>query len=238
MNQKLRFLILDDEPMAIRLMEAFTNRIPYLELVKSFDVAIDALNFLENHEVDILITDIQMPGLNGLELVRSLPNPPGTIFVSAHKDFAVEGFEIDAVDYLIKPVTFERFQKAVNKARSFINLRYEAQKKGRGDDPFLFIKSDNGYVRILLEEIIYFLAKGDYVSVVTREQKNILWRITMAEVENKIQSSHFMRVHKSYIININYIVSVHRGFIKLTNNFEIPLSKLFKPKLAQRIGIG
>jgi DNA-binding LytR/AlgR family response regulator len=224
--------------MAIKLLEAFVDKISYLELMESFDDASDALNFLESHEIDILFTDIQMPEINGLEMVRSLPNPPVTIFVSAHRDFAAEGFETDAIDYLIKPVTFHRFQKAVNKARDFINLRLEAQKKSATNDPFLFIKSDNGYIRVLLEEIIYFLAKGDYVSVITREQKKLLWRITMAEIENKVHSSHFMRVHKSYIININYIVSVHAGYINMVDNIEIPLSKSYKPRLAQRIGIG
>ncbi|MEO6814915.1 MAG: response regulator, partial [Ginsengibacter sp.] len=128
MNRKLQCLIVDDEIMGIRLLEAFVNKINYLELAGSFGDAADALNFLENQDIDILFTDIQMPGMNGLELIRSLPHPPVTIFVSAHRDFAPEGFETDAIDYLVKPVTFQRFEKAVEKARNYLLLKFEAEK--------------------------------------------------------------------------------------------------------------
>lgn len=237
MNQKLQCLIVDDETMGIRLMEAFVNKINYLELAGSFDDAADALNFLESRDIDILFTDIQMPGINGLELVKSLPHPPVTIFVSAHRDFAPEGFETDAIDYLVKPITFGRFEKAVNKARNFIHLQLEAEKNKVHEDPFLFVKSDNGYLKILFEDIIYFQAKGDYVLVVTGQKSDILWRITMYDLENKLPDINFVRVHKSYIVNINSILSVYPGSLKLMNQLEIPLSKYYKAELNKRIGI-
>lgn len=237
MNRKLRCLIVDDEPMGIKLMEAFLHKINYLELAGSFDDAADALGFLKEQEIDILFTDIQMPGMSGLDLVKSLPHPPVTIFVSAHRDFAPEGFETDAIDYLVKPVTFGRFEKAVNKARNFIHLQFDAEKNTIHDDPFLFVKSDNGYLKILFEEIIYFQGKGDYVLLVTRQKNDILWRITMSDLENKLPAIHFIRAHKSYIVNINSILSVYPGHLKLINQLEIPLSKFYKAELSKRIGI-
>jgi DNA-binding LytR/AlgR family response regulator len=227
----------DDEPMGIKLMEAFVNKINYLELACSYDDPTDALNFLKKEEVDIVFTDIQMPGMNGLSLVKSLPNPPLIIFVSAHRDFVPEGFETDAVDYLVKPVTFPRFEKAVDKARNHFSLKFEAEKNAIGRDPFLFVKSDNGYLKILFEDIIYFQAKGDYVLVVTKEKKDILWRITMSELENKLPVIHFIRAHKSYIVNINSILSVYPAHLELINKMKIPLSKSYKAELNKRIGI-
>jgi DNA-binding LytR/AlgR family response regulator len=218
-------------------MEAFVNKINFLELAGSFDVAADALNFLEHRDIDILFTDIQMPGINGLELVKSLPNPPVTIFISAHRDFAPEGFEADAVDYLVKPVTFPRFEKAVTKARNYLFLRFEAEKNSSADDPFLFVKSDNGYLKVLLEDIIYFQAKGDYVLIVTRQKKDVLWRTTMAKLEDKLTSQQFIRVHKSYIVNINMIHLLYQNRIELVNKTEVPLSKFYKADLDKRTGI-
>lgn len=237
MNRKLQCLVVDDEMMGIRLLEAFIRKISYLELAGSFDDASNALNYLENHDIDILLTDIQMPGINGLELVKSLPRPPVTIFISAHRDFAPEGFEIDAVDYLVKPVTFPRFEKAVTKAKNYLFLRFEAEKNHGLKAPYLFVKSDNGYLNVLLEDIIYFQAKGDYVLIVTRQKPDVLWRITMAELENMLPH-HFVRVHKSYIVNINMIHIVHQNYMELKNKIEVPLSKSYKTELAKRIGIG
>lgn len=237
MNRKLRCLIVDDEPVAVNLLEAFVKKINYLELEASYSDAGDALQFLEQHEVDILVTDIQMPDINGLDLVKSLVPPPVTIFVSAHRDFAADGFETDAIDYLLKPVTFPRFEKAVNKARNFIHLREEAAKSALPEDPFLFVKTDDGYLKILLDDIAYFQAKGDYVLVVKREKKDILWRITMSELEKRLSPVHFIRTHRSYIVNVNNILSVFPARIELTSHLEIPLSKFYKPELEKRIGI-
>ena len=171
MNRKLQCLVVDDETMGIRLLEAFIRKINYLELTGNFDDASNALNYLETHDIDILFTDIQMPGINGLELVKSLPRPPVTIFISAHRGFAPEGFETDAVDYLVKPVTFPRFEKAVTKAKNYLLLQFEAEKNQGLKTSSLFVKSDNGYLNVLLEDILYFQAKGDYVLIVMK-QKN------------------------------------------------------------------
>jgi DNA-binding LytR/AlgR family response regulator len=237
MNRKLRCLIVDDEPIGIELIKAYIDKLPYLQLAGWYEDAPSAIGFLQENDVDILFSDIQMPETNGLDMVNTLPNPPLTIFISAHRDFAPEGFDTEAVDYLVKPVTFQRFEKAVNKARNFIRLRLEAEKNIHADDPFLFVKSDSGFLKVLYEDIIYFQAKGDYVLVVTRQEKDILWRITMLEVENKIHSNHFVRVHRSYVVNINRIVSVHRGLLELMNHIKIPFSKSYKPEVSRRIGI-
>jgi len=237
MPKRLPILIIDDEPVAVNLLEDFVKKINYLELEASYSDAGDALQFLEQHEVDILITDVQMPDINGLDLVKSLTSPPVTIFVSAHRDFAADGFETDAVDYLLKPVTFSRFEKAVNKARNFIHLPSEAGKSAITQDPFLFVKTDDGYTKILLDDIAYFQAKGDYVLMVKREKKDILWRITMSDLEKRLSPVHFICTHRSYIINVNNILSVFPARIELTNHLEIPLSKFYKPELEKRIGI-
>lgn len=237
MNRKLRCIIVDDEPGGIKLLEAHLSKINYLESAGSFDDAATALAYLQEQDIDILFTDIQMPGMNGLDMVRSLPDPPVTIFVSAHRDFAPEGFETDAIDYLIKPVTFERFEKAVNKARDFIHLQSEAKKNTSLGNNFLFIRSEDGFLKIFFEEILYFQADGDYVSIVTAKDKEILWRITMSELENKLKGHQFIRVHKSYIVNVNSISSLKQGNIELINATKIPISKSYKEELNKRIGI-
>ena len=237
MNRKLRCIIVDDEPSAVKLMKAYVNKINYLELVGSYDDAAKALSCIEKEDFDILFTDVQMPGINGLDMVKALPNPPVVIFVSAHRDYALDGFETNAIDYLMKPVTFERFEKSVDKARNFIRFKFESEQNRISDDHFLFVKSNNSYLKILFDDIVYIQAKGDYVSIFTAEKKDLLWRIKMSELENKLNPNQFIRVHKSYIVNVNMIHLLHQNHIELIDKIEVPLSKTYKIELNKRLGI-
>lgn len=237
MNRKLRCIIVENETIGIKLIEAFVKKIAYLESGGSFEDAFTALDYLQQYDVDILITDIQMPGMNGLDMVRSLPTPPAIIFITAYRDFAPDGFDMNAVDYLIKPVNFERFEKAVTKAKDFLHGRMENTRQYQPPPEFLFLKKESGYLKLLFSEIAYIEANGDYANIYARDNTKDVIRTTMAELEEKLPVAQFIRVHKSYMVNINSIHFVHHTCIELNNKKEIPLSKNYKPEVARRMGI-
>lgn len=234
MNRKLQCLIAEDEEAGARLMEEFIKGIPYLVHAGSFEDASSALQFMEGHEVDILITDIEMPGMNGLEMVRSLPVPPAVIFTTAYRDFAPEGFDANAIDYLVKPVSFERFKKAIEKARNHL---YMQPAPASVPEDFVFVKKESGYLKLSLTDIAYIEANGDYVNIFTLKNTKTILRITMSELEDKLPASMFLRVHKSYIVNIHMVHFVYPSYIELSSRKEIPLSKNYKAEINRMMGL-
>lgn len=234
MNVNLSCIIVDDEPVGIQLIGAFLHRIPFVECRGSFEDATTALDFLKTHEVDILITDIGMPGVSGIQMVRLLPALPEVIFTTAHRDFATDGFDLDVVDYLLKPISFQRFQVAINKVRERLELRKASINRQRD---FLFIKEEDAFIKISCSDIAFMEANGDYVKIFRKDNSSLLTRKTMAEMENLLPS-HFIRVHKSYIANIESIASVSQLRITLHGGHEIPISRSYKDIVNKRMGIG
>lgn len=163
--EKLNCIIIDDEPLGREVIESFVQEIPFLGLIKSYGDPTEALLYLQNNTVDIVFSDIQMPKINGMELVKSLSNPPVIIFITAHRDFALDGFDTGATDYLVKPVRFDRFLKAVNRAKDYIALKQIPSIQQVNTDR-IFIKSEGKLVKILLNEILYVEAQGDYLKIV------------------------------------------------------------------------
>jgi two-component system, LytTR family, response regulator len=222
-------LIVDDEPMARDVLRRYIEKLPALRLIGECSNAIDALLFLQTHAVDLMFLDIRMPELMGTELVQSLRNPPKVIFTTAFKEYALDGFELDAVDYLLKPVRFERFLKAVNKAfpkqiKTHVNSLPGLEKKTGTD--FIYLRVDRKLVKIILSEILYIESAGDYVKVFIKD-KSYVTRQTISSVEAMLSDNEFIRIHRSFIISVNKIKSFTNELVEIGNK-ELPVGKLYK----------
>jgi len=242
MEQVITCLVVDDEPFARDLMENYIGRVPYLQPVAFCENAFDAINELQRQSVDLLLSDIQMPNINGIEMIRSLSNPPFVIFTTASKEHAIAGFELDAVDYLVKPISFERFLKAVNKARNHINQRQqqssntEAVKPKVNPSNHLFVKDNNKLTKILFEDIYYVEGMKDYIKIVCRD-KNIITYMRMKVMEDVLPADQFMRIHKSYIIRLQAIKSIMGNTVEVVNGQTVIISKSSRQDLKRLLGI-
>jgi DNA-binding LytR/AlgR family response regulator len=238
MSKKIKCIIVDDEPLSRELLENHIERIPFLELVKSCADAFDAIDVLQTETIELLITDIQMPRINGLELIKSLSNPPFLIFATAFSNYAIEGYDLNAVDFLLKPISFERFLKAINKAKKDIDQKgaENATANGKQQVQHLFVKDGLRLSKILFEDILYIEGMKDYIKIVTK-QRNIVTYMRMKSIEEVLPESQFIRIHKSYIIHVPAIKSVLGNSIELVNNESIIISKQHKQMLIERLGI-
>ena len=227
----IRCLVVDDEPIGREILESFVKRINFLELVAVCEDAFEALEMLEKKQVDLLLSDIQMPEINGLEFVRSLPSPPAIIFITAHDQFAVNGFEIGVVDYLLKPVSFDRFLKAINKARIQIDLQNQPSLLTNNENhDFFFIKANNKLNKILFSSILYIQSMGDYIRIYTRDETVVSYS-SMKAIQEKIPLDRFVRIHKSYLISIDAVKTVDGNTVELVNGTSLPISKSRKEAL-------
>ena len=233
--EKLRCIVLDDEPIGREIIENFVKEIDFLELVDSFDDPVKALMFLESNKVDLIFSDIQMPKITGLDLVKSLENPPIIIFITAHRDFALDGFETGATDYLVKPVRFDRFLKAVNKAKDYINLKQNSTVHQVNSDR-IFIKSDGKLTKILLDEILYVEAQGDYLKIVIQNE-TYTTLATLKSMDEVLTLPKFFRVQRSFIINLEAIRSLSGNMVELVNGKSISIALNKKEELYQLLGI-
>lgn len=237
MNPKLKCIIVEDEPAAVKLLEAFVKKLPYLDHLSSFYDADSALRYLQDHDADILITDIEMPGMSGLELAKTPEAPPAIIFITAYRDFAPEGFDISAIDYIVKPVRFDRFEKAIVKAKDFLYLHAEDQQAARYPG-FLFVKKDNGYLKLPLDEVAVIKAESDYIHIFTTDGKQHTMRKALTELRHRLPESQFVQVHRSYLVNIRSIHLIYPTSVQLSDGREIPLSRNYRQEVARRMGIG
>jgi two-component system response regulator LytT len=223
-------IAIDDEPLALQLVTGYIEKTPGLTLIKSFDNPHDAMEFLANEDVDLVFVDIQMPDLNGLELTRSFVKGPKVIFTTAYEKYALEGFKLDAVDYLLKPFSYEEFLKSVQKAQKLIRLEKRVPDKVEADNDFLFLKSEYKIKRINFNDILYIEGLKDYVKVYTRTAtKPVLSLTTMKLLESKLPPSKFMRVHRSFIVNLDKIDTIERSRIIFGKKY-IPVSEQYKDK--------
>lgn len=233
----IRCITIDDEPLAISQMENYIGKLSYLNLIGSFSGALKAFNFLQENEVDLMFVDINMPDISGIEFVKSLPNPPKVIFTTAYREYAVEGFQLDAADYLIKPISFSAFTKAVEKTRQ----RYFEQKieptNIKHDEGFLFIKSEYKIVRINLNNIKYIEGMRDYVRIHLDNDKPIMALLSMKNIIPHLPSNNFMRVHRSYIVGLNKIHTIERNRIVFDKDVYIPISDQYKDKFQEFLDV-
>jgi len=222
-------LAVDDEPLALDLLEDNIRKIASLKLLRKCSNAIEANQFLQEHSVDLLFLDIQMPGISGIQFLQGLSKtPPMVIFITAYEKYAIEGYNLDVVDYLLKPVSFERFLKAINKASD--KFKGKAQPNVVSND-YLFVNSEYNLVRIDLNDIAYVEGLKDYVKIfLLSAPRPVITRMSMKALEEKLPSERFVRVHKSFIVSINKIDSIRKGRISLLKAL-IPISEHFKDNL-------
>jgi two-component system LytT family response regulator len=218
---QLKCIAIDDEPLALELIRQYVDRVPELQLVQTFDDAITGGEFLRANTVDLLFIDINMPDITGIELVRSLKNKPATIFTTAYKKFAFEGFELEAVDYLLKPISFERFLKAVKRVIDFHAVKYPAKTS---TSEHFFVRSEYRMVKIELDEIDYIEGLEDYIKIHLANAKPVLTLMTLKSVLEKLPEEKFKRIHRSYIIPVSKIQSILNRKLTLTNGAELPVS--------------
>ncbi len=228
-------IIVDDEPLAREGMELNVEDVPFLNLVGQFGTALAANDFLMRKEVDLMFLDIQMPGITGLDYLKTLKNPPLVILSTAYPQYALDGFELDVVDYLVKPVRMERFLKAVNKAKALYDLhkpKITQNEVVEVEQEFMYLKADRKYIRVFFKDIKYIKGMKDYVMLYTQENKKIMTAMNIKTIHKQLPPSIFARVNKSYLININYIDEVEIDFIQLSGE-EIPLGRTYKEAFIQ-----
>lgn len=222
----LRCIAVEDEPLALDLLEDNIRQVPFLQLVARCKNAFEATHTLQKENIDLVFLDIQMPGLTGLQFLKSLPSPPMVIFITAYKNFAHEGYELGVIDYLVKPVLFERFFKAVTKA-----LEYSNFKNARSTDQtmeYLFVYSEYSLIKVVINDIKYIEGLKDYIKIyVSGSPKPIITRLSLKAIQESLPSAKFNRVHKSFIVAIDKIKSIRNNRIKLEDD-EIPMSEHYK----------
>lgn len=231
---KIKSIIIDDEPLAIEIIENFASQIPFLEIIGTFQHPVDAILFLQNNMVDLVFCDIEMPEINGIQVIKNLDKPPLFIIITAFRDFAIDSFEVGVFDYLVKPVRLDRFLKAVNKAHVFINLKTESEIHQLNDDR-IFIKTEGKLVKILLNEIIYIEAQGDYLKLVLKDQIYST-QVTLKSLEEILVSKSFYRLQRSFIINLEAVRSIHGNIVELTTGIQITMAPNKKEEFLRLLG--
>lgn len=224
---KLDCIIIDDEPLAIDVIAEHVEKTDFLSLKKSFTNPVQAFNYLLENRIDVIFIDIQMPDLSGIDLIKKLEYKPCVIFTTAYDQYALEGFKVDAIDYLLKPVDYPEFLKAVNKAKKWILANNEI-KSIKTDQEFLFIKSEYKIIRIELNSIKYIEGMSEYVRIHRENAKAIMSLLSLKMLQEQLPSEKFMRVHKSYIVNLNKISEIENNNILFDNNCIIPVSKMYR----------
>jgi len=232
----IRTLAIDDEPLALQLLAGCIIKTPFLELVGEFDNPFSAMEFLNREPADLMFLDIQMPDLTGTEFVKVLKNGPKLVFVSAYEKYALESFKLDAIDYLLKPYSYEEFLQAALKAQRLINLEGRNQEQIDFSSDFLFIKSEYKVKRIRFDNILYIEGLKDYIKVfVAGETKPILSIGSLKTMEAKLPSSKFMRIHRSFIVNLEKIETIERSRIIFGKEY-IPIGDQYKEKFQEFLG--
>ncbi|MFI5220606.1 MAG: LytR/AlgR family response regulator transcription factor [Bacteroidia bacterium] len=231
----IKCLVVDDEPPAREIIRRYVEQVPVLELAGECANALKAFALLQQQPVDLLFLDIRMPQLNGTEFLKALKNPPKVIFTTAYSEYALEGYELDVVDYLMKPITFERFLKSVNKACQHALVKTDSLiTEERKTDSFLYFRADRKMVKVMLHDILYIESMKDYVKVVTNNG-TIITKQSISSVEAMLPEKEFIRTHRSFIVATRHIKSFTAELIEL-QNIEIPIGKLFRNEVMKTIG--
>lgn len=232
---KVRCITIDDEPLALKQMGDFVRQTPFLDLVGECSSAFDAMDVLAKQDVDLMFVDINMPGLSGMDFIKSLEKRPEIIFTTAYSEFAIEGFKVDALDYLLKPIGYNDFLKAANKALNYFQTQIKASLSDDDNTQYLFVKSEYRLVRIKLSEIKYIEGMREYVRIHTLTGKPVMSLMSMKSLEEKLPTQNFMRVHRSFIVNLNQITTIERSRIIFDKDVYIPVGDQYKEKFQEYI---
>jgi two-component system LytT family response regulator len=225
----IRCVTIDDEPLALVLMKEYISRFPDLKLVGSFDDAIAGSEFLRHNKVDLLFLDINMPDISGLELAQKLEHKPMIIFTTAYKEFAMEGFELNAVDYLLKPITLDRFTKAVSKAIEFLKVKKTTLKD---EDEALFVRSEYTLVKIPLSTIEYIESVQDYLKIHQTNARPVMTLMTLKSIIDKLPPDRFRRIHRSYVVPLSKVTSIGQKKLFIGQT-ELPISDTYYSEIKE-----
>ncbi len=227
-------IIVDDEPLARDILENFTEKIPFLKLKASCKSGFEALEVLQKEKIDLIFLDIQMPDMSGIQLYESLNYRPMAIFTTAYSNYAVTGFDLDAVDYLVKPFAYQRFMKAVNKAYEQLSQRKPVVASEFHRD-FMFVKDGTKIVKIVYDDILYLEGMKDYVKIILKEKKLVLTLISMQNMIEKLPTDYFVRIHRSYIVSLSKIDSVEKNRVVIAGKW-LPVGNSYKRNLMEVLG--
>ena len=232
----MKCIAVDDEKYVLDLLVDNIQKVPFLQLVSRCRNALEAAEVLHREPVDLIFLDIQMPGLNGLQFIKTLQQPPMIIFVTAYSEHAVEGFELNAVDYLLKPVSFERFMKACNKAYERFSLQQKTPVKD--DKPgYFFVYVEYNQVKITVEEILYIEGMKDYAKIyLSSSNRPVITKMSLKNIEEKLSGYRFVRIHKSYIVSADKVTAIKRDLICIRNT-EVPWTDLYNPAVEQLLSL-
>jgi DNA-binding LytR/AlgR family response regulator len=232
MSDKLKTILVDDEPSASKGLAKYIEDVKFIELVASYENAMDANEGLNQHKIDLMFLDINMPKITGLQFLKTLKNKPITIITSAHPEHAIEGFELDVLDYLIKPISFERFLKAANKAKEYFDLSNEKKGTDSSSD-FFFVKCEKKIEKVFFEEILYIESLHNYVAIHT-EQRKLMAYLTLKNIEESLPAGKFIKVQKSFIVSLSKISGIVDDEV-VVNSKNISISRSNKDEIIKTI---
>ncbi|HEY4112074.1 LytTR family DNA-binding domain-containing protein [Puia sp.] len=229
MSTKIKCIITDDEPFARKGLQGYIGQIDFLDLRGICENALELNSLLKKEPVDLLFLDIEMPWLTGIEFLKQLASPPRVIFTTAYEKYALQGFELEVMDYLLKPISFDRFLKAANKAFDY----FHQQQTPAAVDSYIFVKADNRLEKIAFADILFAEALENYVAIYTREKK-IITHLTLKMLQEKLPAASFIQPHKSYLVAIDKINSIEGNILHITQ-FQVPISKYQKEEIMEKI---
>ena len=236
--EKYKCLIVEDEVLAQNLLKNYLSKIPDIEVAGTCQTAMETLTFIKNQTIDILLLDIQMPDLTGIELLRAIQQPPLTILITAYSEYAIEGYELNVVDYLLKPVKFDRFFKAIAKVLELLNQKKAPKTTSilntDKETDYIFVKSEYKALKVKFEDILYIESMQKYVKFKCKDAQ-VISLLSLSKLEEVLPTKDFLRIQKSFIANLNHIIGIEGNRLIMINKDKIPISKSIKPHLIQRI---
>lgn len=233
---KIRCLAIDDEPLAVKKIAGYIQKIPFLELVAECRNVSETMEVMSNTEIQLLFIDINMPEISGMEFVKTLHNKPYIVFTTAYSEYAVEGFEVEAVDYLLKPISFVNLLKAANKVKVLMDLKANNQKDNNEESAgFMFVKSAYKSIRIDFDNIKFIESQHEYIKIHLLNNESVTTKMSLKFIEELLPSNQFVKVHRSFIVNFKEVSVIERNRIVFENKIYIPISEQYKESFEQRI---
>jgi len=225
---KIKCLAIDDEPLALKQLSSYIENTPFLENVALCQSAFEAMEFLSRNEVELMFVDINMPDINGMDFVKSLTNRPQVIFTTAYSEYAMEGFQVDAIDYILKPISYSVFLKSVTKAKTWFELNQKQPETIQASQECLFVKSEYKLIKILLQDIKYIESANEYIQIHLDNDPPVTTLIRLKSMEEQLPKDKFMRVHRSFIINLDKVKVIDRNRIVFDQKVFIPIGEQYK----------
>jgi two-component system, LytTR family, response regulator LytT len=233
---KIRCLAIDDEPLAVKKIAGYIQKIPFLELVAECRNVSETMEVMSNTEIQLLFIDINMPGMSGMEFVKSLHNKPYIVFTTAYSEYAVDGFDVEAVDYLLKPISFVNLLKAANKVKALMDLKANNQKNNKKESAgFMFVKSAYKSIRIDFDNIKYIESQHEYIKIHLINNESVTTKMSLKSIEELLPANKFVKVHRSFIVNFKEVSTIERNRIVFENKIYIPISEQYKEKFEQHL---